>query len=340
MIPFILRPIRLSDLDALKSLTESMHDPIASLPNDKQLLKKRIELSEKSFATNVHYPKTEYYLFALEDMASGTIIGVSAIYAKIGGQNFFFAYEIQKEIFSHPPLGISKTVDVLHFKKIHKALSEFCSLYIHPQFRKSGLSSLLSFGRCFFIDAFPRRFANEIIANLRGVRDSQGNSPFWEALGEVFFEGSLSKVDTMKAHGHKSFIQDLMPRHPIYIPLLPQKAQQAIGEVHTDTKPALRLLEKQGFHKSQWTDIFDAGPYLIAKRKDIKIIQSIHHTKMWKIIDPPEEGSSKYFIANNSLDFRACVGDVIVKSDGSIEIDSNIAQALKVQEGNILSISL
>ena len=49
MIPYVLRPIRLTDLDDLKSLTDNMEDSIASLPNDKALLIKRIKLSVKSF---------------------------------------------------------------------------------------------------------------------------------------------------------------------------------------------------------------------------------------------------------------------------------------------------
>ena len=70
MNSFVLRPIKLKDLNQLKQLTQEMSSPIASLPNDKKLLKSRIELSLRSFKKTVSQPSREYYLFVLEDLVN------------------------------------------------------------------------------------------------------------------------------------------------------------------------------------------------------------------------------------------------------------------------------
>ncbi len=338
MISYILRPIKLTDLNDLKALTQAMDASIASLPNDKNILQQRIELSLQSFAKKIKTPGKEYYLFALEYIPLKKIVGVSGISARIGEGTYFFAYERQKEIFEHCPLNVSKTVEVLKLKKIKKGPSELCSLYLSPQFRVHGLGSLLSLSRYLFINTFPDRFDTELIADMKGYRDKDGNSPFWEAIGDVFFGGSLSTVDTMKSLGHKSFIRDLMPRHPIYIPLLPLKAQEAIGEVHTASKPALHLLEKQGFKTGKWFDIFDAGPYATAKRKDINLIKNIRHATVSQIAQANKEVSFKPFlIANDSLDFKVCTGNLSKHPNDTATIDVNIAQALNLKEGSSIS---
>lgn len=340
MIPYVLRPIRLTDLDDLKSLTQSMDDSIASLPNDRDVLQERIELSVESFAKSPESPGKEYYLFALEEVQSGRVVGVSGISARIGEGTYFFAYERQKENFEHRPLHISKTVEVLKLKKVKKGPTELCSLYLSPQFRVHGLGSLLSLGRYLFINTFPDRFATELIADLKGYRDENGNSPFWQAIGDVFFGGSLSTVDTMKSLGHKSFIRDLMPRHPIYIPLLPKKAQMAIGEVNVKGKPALHLLEKQGFKTGKWFDIFDAGPYATVKRKNVKLIKSIRHATVLEIAEASGQASeSLYLISNDSIDFRVCIGNLIQHSTGTVSVDSVVAKALNLKEGSSISYS-
>lgn len=340
MTSCVLRPIKLQDLAQLKSLVEKMESPLASLPNDKKLLKTRIELSEKSFKKNVSQPGKEYYLFALEDIKSRKIVGVSAIHARVGGLHYFFAYKIRKEAFCYLPLKISKYVDVLHFQKILKGPSELCSLYLSHEFRKQGLGTLLSLGRYFFINAFQKRFTNEIVANLKGVRDNEGKSPFWETIGKYFFSTSLATADTMKSFGHKSFIKALMPKYPIYVPLLPQETQHVLGNVTDDTQPALHLLDKLGFKKSDWIDIFDAGPYLMAKRNEIKVIQNMHPGKIEDFITEKhlnKKKSHEYLISNDLLDFRITTGDVTITDKGKILIDSEIASLLNVNIGDTIS---
>ena len=63
----------------------------------------------------------------------------------------------------------------------------------------------------------------------------------------------FSTADYLTGLGEKSFIAELMPRHPLYMNLLPEEARAAIGEVHADTAPARRLLEQEGFRYEGWS---------------------------------------------------------------------------------------
>ena len=74
-----------------------------------------------------------------------------------------------------------------------------------------------------------------------------GNSPFWEWLEAHFFSMDFPTADYLSGIGNKVFIAELMPRYPIYTNLLSQEAQDVIGHVHEKTRPALRLLEREGF---------------------------------------------------------------------------------------------
>ena len=46
-----------------------------------------------------------------------------------------------------------------------------------------------------------------------------------------------------------------------------------IGNVHEKTKPALKLLEKEGFEHRGYVDLFDAGPTVEAKLGNIRSIR-------------------------------------------------------------------
>ncbi len=110
------------------------------------------------------------------------------------------------------------------------------------------------------------------MAELRGVVDEAGNSPFWDALGGKFFGMGFRQADEFNAiHGHQ-FIADLMPKHPIYTAMLPDSARAVIGAPHLSGRAALRMLEKEGFVYDGYVDIFDAGPTVHARTDAIRTI--------------------------------------------------------------------
>jgi arginine N-succinyltransferase len=82
-----------------------------------------------------------------------------------------------------------------------------------------------------------------------------------------------STADYLTGLGQKSFIAELMPKHPVYVNLLPQAAREAIGNVHADTAPARAMLEQEGFRYEGYVDIFDAGPTVECARDNIDAVR-------------------------------------------------------------------
>ncbi|OAI42891.1 hypothetical protein AYO41_03325 [Verrucomicrobia bacterium SCGC AG-212-E04] len=200
--------------------------------------------------------------------------------------------------------------------------------------RASGLGRLLSLGRFLFMAAFPERFDAEVIAELRGFLDAHDRSPFWDSVGRHFFQDDFHAADVLSGLGEKDFIRDLMPRHPIYIPLLPAEVQAVIGRVHTDTEPAKRMLLDEGFVETDEVDIFDAGPLVRAKRERIRTIKTRKLTTLRALHPKPPPGSLRALISGTTLDFRGCISVVRVNADGSVDLDAATAKRLKLAEGD------
>jgi arginine N-succinyltransferase len=302
---YLLRPIRESDLPALIALVQGIVGGMTSLPPDESFLRERIDDSLRAFSPKVKKPGAEHYLFVLEETATGAIVGTSGIAARVGGFEPFYSYELRRERLQHSPLKIDREVTALHLKQVHRGPTEIGSLFLHPDHRRGGLGRLLSLGRFLFIGAHPKRFDSTVIAELRGYLDQRGLSPFWEAVGSHFFGGDFYAADILSGLGDKTFIADLMPRHPLYVPLLSPEVQAVIGKVHHDTQPALALLLAEGFAPTDEVDIFDAGPQIRAAVSDLRTIRIKKNTP-FTIGDPPS-GSPLYLLSNDSLDFRACL---------------------------------
>jgi arginine N-succinyltransferase len=336
MVPeYVIRPVEERDLAGLKSLASSIKDGMTSLPPEETALEDRITHSLRSFDHRIKTAGSDHYLFVLESFPDRVLVGTAGIIARVGGFDPFYTYEIKKERFVHTPLGIDKEMEVLVLKQDHKGPSELCSLGLKPEYRKAGLGPLLSLSRFLFIASFPRRFDDRIIAELRGYTNEQGKAPFWEAIGGHFFHQTFAEADFLSGIGQKEFIRDLMPRHPIYLKVLPQEAQDAIGKVHQDAMPAFKILLSQGFGQSNEVDIFDAGPLLSANRSSVK---SIAQAKFGRIAEIRRlEEVELHIVAHASLDFRASFAPIAELDEGEVAVTPETAERLQVKPGSRLA---
>jgi arginine N-succinyltransferase len=333
MVPdFVLRPVEEADLVGLKGVAASITDGMTSLPVEDNALEDRIHHSQRSFDHRIKKAGGDHYLFVLQECATGEIVGTSGIIARVGGFDPFYTYEVRKERFSHAPLGIDREMDVLHLKLDHKGPSEVCSLCLKPAFRKAGLGQLLSLARFLFMAAFPQRFDDRVIAELRGFTDETGLSPFWESVGRHFFSQSFAQADFLSGIGQKDFIHDLMPKYPIYPALLPLAAQAVIAKVHRDAEPALRILLNQGFQLSNEVDIFDAGPLVIANRPEIRAIREARQGRVAQIRPVSTEAIS--LVGNAGLEFRACLARIESPDPDTVVIDAKTAERIGVGLGS------
>jgi arginine N-succinyltransferase len=214
----------------------------------------------------------------------------------------------------------------------YTGVTEICTLFLREPYRTGLSGRFLSKVRFMFMAEHPKRFAKIVIAEMRGVADDHALPPFWQWLQSYFFSIDFPTADHLIGIGNKGFIADLMPRHPIYVSLLPQSAQAVIGEVHENTKPALKLLENEGFIHRGYVDLFDAGPTVEAQLKQIKSVRSSHRVQV-RIGDV--EGSAHLAICNPKVqNFRAVISDKAQVEGHELIINQATADALQVQQGD------
>ncbi len=331
---FTLRPGEPRDLHALKQLIATVTGGLTTLPNEDRILGSKLDQSKQSFGMRVHAPAAEQYFFVLEDARTLELVGTSAIMARTGGFDPFYSYELRHEEMRHEPLGIQKHISVLHLKTDHKGPSEICSLFLRADLRAGGLGRLLSLGRFLFMGEFPGRFDRYVIAEMRGFLDANNRSPFWASVGNHFFERDFHAADFLSGLGEKDFIRDLMPRHPIYVPLIAPEAQAIIGRVHPDTEPALRLLKNEGFDTTGEVDIFDAGPLVRAELSTVRTIQQRRVTTLRAMHPSALPDTRPCLVANASLAFRATIAQPRENTDGSIDLEAAAAERLQVRPGD------
>lgn len=269
---FFVRPIARDDLPAVLALSERTGAGLTTLPANRERLASRIERSLASFAGNAGRSEA-CYVFVLVESADGRVVGIAAIEAAVGLREPWYNYHVGTLVHASRTLDVYTVAPTLFLANDHTGHTELCSLFLDQGFRHGRNGPLLAKSRLLFIAEFADRFAPKIIAELRGKLDADGRSPFWEGLGRHFFAMEYSTADYLTGIGQKSFVAELMPRHPVYVNLLPDSARAVIGEVHDDTKPARAMLEQEGFRYEGYVDIFDAGPTLECFRDNVHAIR-------------------------------------------------------------------
>jgi arginine N-succinyltransferase len=332
----VIRPIRLSDLDALLKLAQGAGVGFTSLPPVAEFLQAKIELSEQSFARSVGQPGHERYMFVLEDGDSGRVGGCCAVEAACGLDEPFYNYRIGTTVHASRELKIYNLTPTLYLANDYTGTSVLCSLYLSPDFRAGGAGHLLSRSRFMMMAQFPQRFAPKVIAEMRGVSDESGRSPFWEGLGRLFFTIDYGAAEHLVGMGNKAFIAELMPKHAIYTNMLSPEARAVIGKVHAQTLPALHLLERENFRMQGYIDIFDGGPTVESPLSEIRTIK---HGRLARVEAGQDRNVSPHLVANTKLDeFRCLLADVNPASV-SVALSKVQLEALRVRPGDSVRVT-
>jgi arginine N-succinyltransferase len=269
----ILRPAAARDLDALLELAGLLDS--FNLPRDPEFLTERIALSERSFAAVYGGPPLPWqeavYMFVMEDPARQHVVGSSLILAKHGrpGAPYFWA-EVSIEERHSPQLGKRFSHKKLRLRSTTDGPTEIGGLILDPAYRhhphKCGKA--LSIVRFAFISAHAEHFEKQVIAEMLSRFDAPGKNLLWDAFGAKFTDLPYREADHLSART-KQFIADLFPQDPVYVTLFPEDVQKMIGQPNDTAKPAVRILEKIGFHPLNQVDPFDGGPYYGAARDAI-----------------------------------------------------------------------
>ncbi|AUX72576.1 arginine N-succinyltransferase [Erwinia pyrifoliae] len=274
-----IRPVERDDLPQLLFLAGKTGGGLTSLPADSDALAARIERSLLTWQGKL--PRAQQgYVFVLVDSETNKASGICAIEVAVGLEDPWYNFRVGSQIHASKELNVYNMLPTLSLSNDHTGSSELCTLFLDPDYRNGKNGYLLSKSRFLFMAGFPQQFMHKVVAEMRGVIDERGRSPFWDSVGSRFFSMSFADADYLCGTGQKAFIAELMPKHPLYIDYLSPEARAVIGQVHPHTAPARTLLEAEGFQFQHYVDIFDGGPTLEC---EINRVRSIRKSRLLKM---------------------------------------------------------
>jgi arginine N-succinyltransferase len=272
---FRFRAARESDLDAFERIAAASATGIFTLPADRAALHERLVRSAQAFASGDSPSGEEIHLFVVEDLeADGgpRVVGTSGIAASAGFADRFYSYRNEMIVHASAALRASNRVHTLHLCHDLTGHTLLTSFYIEPAYEHTVAPQLLSRARLLFIAEFAERFSDRIAAESLGLSDEHGRCPFWDAVGRRFFAMDYPQIERLAGGRSRSFIAELMPQNPIYVPLLPEAAQWAIGQLHPAAELPFEILLDEGFDSETYVDIFDGGPTVEARVAMLKTV--------------------------------------------------------------------
>lgn len=329
---FVIRPARDEDLQALYEMAKLTGGGFTNLQPEKAVLRAKLARSHESFARTDDTLVDELFLLVLENTVTGEVRGTCQIFSAVGRKWPFYSYRISIDSKHSQELNRTFQAELLSLTNDLLGCTEVGGLFLHPGERAGGLGMLLARSRYLFIQRHRARFADRILAELRGVIDEAGGSPFWDGVAGRFFGMTFQEADSFNAVHGTQFIADLMPKHPIYTAMLSESARSVIGLPHPSGRAAMRMLENEGFAFENYIDIFDGGPTMTARIDNVRAIRESVRSPITAL----EEGGEPVLASAGRLkDFRAAYGRITNNADG-VTLDPACAQLLNANQGDEL----
>lgn len=336
---FIIRPAKTDDLQPLYEMAKRTGGGFTNLPPDRKALSAKLERSAAAFDSAGGEVVDDLYVFVLQNTKTGEVRGTCQIFGLVGQKWPFYSYRIGALTQHSEELGRTFRADILNLSTDLEGTTEVGGLFLHPGERAGGLGMLIARSRYLFIRNHRERFAERTIAELRGVIDEAGGSPFWDGVAGRFFGMNFQDADEFNAKHGNQFIADLMPKHPVYIAMLPEGAKAVIGVPHPSGRAAMRMLENEGFAWENYIDIFDGGPTMTARTDQIRSIREAQDTEVVEISAQLGEqlgGDKKLVTVGQLHDFKAAYGWTLQR-DGGLAIDEVSAATLGLSVGNTIT---
>lgn len=334
----IIRPVELTDLPALEALASHATPQLTNLPAHRERLEERIARSQASFSDKVDYPGDEHYTFVLVDTIDaaghGEVLGTATIRARAGAREAYYTYRQETLIHASQQLNVRREVQTLALSHEVSEATLLCAMSINPRYTGTSAESLLRRARLMFIAQYPERFSDVLAVAFPGYLDASDESPFWESVGRHFFARSYQDMNHIAGVRSKSFIAEVMPQFPLYLPLLTPSARAAIGREHPAHERALAEMLAEGFVRSRHVDIFDAGPVVKADRERLASVRGAawHPVRIRPAHALPD--AEPALVANQKRDgFRCVVARYALSPTGQLMLTTEHAEQLGVEKG-------
>jgi len=335
---FLLRPAVPDDLAALERLAHERAIGISSLPTDRAALLDKLERSERAFASEDEASGEEIYLFVLQDLQeAGRIIGTSGIEASPGFQDRFYSYRSEFIVQVSDELGTRNRIHTLHLCHDLTGVSLLTGFHIDPAYAGGLAPQLLSRGRLMFMAQQAERFSDRVAAENPGPADEDGGCPFWDGVGRRFFDMDYPSAEALNRGQGQGSIAELLPQSPIYVPLLDEAAQWALGQLHPVGELPFSILMDEGFDTDTYVNIYDGGPTVEERLQSLKTVRRLHGRRCADGVAP---GGPRWQLVGNGRrgEFRATLagrGD----EGQDLALDAAARAALRVEPGDMLLVA-
>ncbi|SHF71066.1 arginine N-succinyltransferase [Modicisalibacter ilicicola DSM 19980] len=330
----VVRPAKPADLPGLERLAGTATPRLTNLPAHRDRLEERITRSQQSLARDIDFPGDDSYTFVLEDRERGEVVGTATIRAQAGAREAYYTYRQETLIHASQQLDVRREVQTLALSHEVSEASLLCALSLDARYKGTSAESLLRRARLMFIAQYPERFAEILAVAFPGYLDADGESPFWNSVGRHFFVRGFEEINHFAGVRSKSFVAEVMPQFPLYLPLLTPQARAAIGREHPDHETAMNEMLAEGFLRSRHVDIFDAGPVIKAERERLETFRRCiwHPVRIRPAASLPD--AEPAMVANQKLEgFRCLVTRYALSPTGQLMLSPEHAELLGVEEG-------
>ena len=181
----IVRMANAEDVDGVLALAKQAYPGMTTLPPEREVLGVKIAQSASSIS-KAEVPNGEMYFLVMEDVDKNMIVGTAAVIARLGSNEAFYSYKLNKVTQTSKELDKKVTFQTLNLSNHFEGFSEVATLYLHKDYRQNGNGKLLARSRYLLMAQFRERFPESVMADLRGYFDEHGRSPFWDAVGHQF----------------------------------------------------------------------------------------------------------------------------------------------------------
>ena len=333
-----VRPANPDDLQQILDIAGSQSARLSStLPNTEHALAKKIAQSQADLASQNKDNRPRRLLFVLENTDTGQIAGTAGIDTRAGNGQPFYNYRRDNLIHASHELNVSRRVEVLYPSHALTDLTLLCAFTLRPELRETTAFELLSRARILFIASHRDWFGNRAVVEIQGVQHDDGNVPFWDSLGRHFFNMDFETADQHSGELSKTFIAELMPPNPVYVTLLSEDAQRALGKPHSMTRPNYDLLQREGFQPGCYVDIFDGGPVLEARTDSLKTLVASQQKTLHGSETP--DGETCLISAGQGAEFRCLLTPVAETLTDEVKVPVSTWHALNRSAGDRVRIS-
>jgi arginine N-succinyltransferase len=226
----------------------------------------------------------EHLLLAGDGAAGAGVLGLVRLRPAVGLDRPRVSYHVGCNVHAAPELGLFHRQRTLLLGHDHTGASELADLAVAADgvplaVRAAVLQQLLA-AALLTLAAERAQHAPRLIAELPGVRDSSGRSPFWQGLGRHFYAGDPAAAAAEHGPAWRSLVAALLPRQVIYAAFLPPEAQAAIAQTAPSARLLLEALEAAGLRYGHHVNVDDAGPVLEAECDQLP---GVVQARVWRL---------------------------------------------------------